>query len=137
MKYIKLYDGLDFSDIDDYNDDVGGCKLVIIFVGIFYVGYIVKDGNDYRFKLLGDNDSLFSINLPRKIRSIVRLHLDGVNIDIGETVSYNSIIELGIPIVIIGYDVSVRDFKHNIDDYVCDDEQVSIIKDKVESSGLI
>jgi hypothetical protein len=117
MRYIKLYEDIDFSDIDDY-DNVN-CNVFLIGNGGAYNNYIIVIGSDGRVYVFGHHGN-FSIEV-----------IDGYNpgnnseflLGGNNRIRYNDIdIKEVIPdIMIVGEDISVSELKHNLSNYYCDD----------------
>jgi hypothetical protein len=118
MRYIRLYEEIDFSDIDNY--DIG-CQLFLFGNGERrrdYIGVIVDYGDGYSIELLG-----YGIDFPINVIGDYNYGYGAnIMIDSKRYIPYNDIdIKEVIPdIMIVGKDISVDDLKRNIDNYKCD-----------------
>jgi hypothetical protein len=113
MRYIKLYEDIDFNDIDDI--DIG-CDILLFGSGVNNLGYIGVVGNDgyiYVFgytnafsnRTIGNYDYSGSILLGRY--GFIPTSVDIKNVIPG--------------LLVVGDDISLEELDDNINYYKCDD----------------
>jgi hypothetical protein len=116
MRYIKLYEDIDFSDIDDYDNVNIGCSILLFGnKGANYIGVVGRYNRVRVFNIpYGFNYKVFEdFNIDNRTVFIG----DGLVLDLDKVD-----IRMLIPgIIIVGYDVSVDDLVNNLSDYYCDD----------------
>jgi hypothetical protein len=116
MRYIKLYEDIDFSDIDDYDNVNIGCSILLFGnKGANYIGVV---GRYNRVRV-------FNIPYGFNYKVFEDFNIDNRTVFIGEglVLDLDKVdIRMLIPgIIIVGYDVSVDDLVNNLSDYYCDD----------------
>ena len=132
MKYLKLYEDIDFGDIEDVDDigDHGKCACIIISSNFddLYVGYINNDGY---FRLPHQNfnyDIRYLIDVDEDIdiyHSNIRYGIDD------DYLTYDDLLYLCDIVIVMGRDMSKDEIIDNIDDLKCNDYNESKLIKKI------
>jgi hypothetical protein len=129
MKYLRLFENIDFSDIDDINTGVG-CKCIIVGggYGSNYIGYIDKMG---KFRLFNQLYSMrYNINFLSEVESYASLYDNGINYDDSDDIlSYDFVKNVcGDNLFILGLNIEKEDIIDNLDYYKCDKNDIEEVK---------
>jgi hypothetical protein len=119
MRYIRLYEEIDFSDIDDINGSVDiGCNVLLFgSSGMNYLGVI--DG--YGSVSVVGLPSKYVLGIINDIDMDNRLFIDNNNILDLDKIDIRNLIS---NLVVVGEDISVEELDKNLVDYKCDDEYI-------------
>jgi hypothetical protein len=126
MKYLRLYEEIDFSDIDDIDDiDI---ECVILLIGSGGGGNFFALIDKYSEVKIFGMPYRFGFNIIKNVYSYNNIHigndkvLDLDNIDIRELIP---------GIVIVGEDVSINEIRKDIDHYKC--ENIDKVNNKLKN----